>query len=290
MARDSVGRKVRRAAASGGSKSYRASTPIGWYSILLVICIVGIGLIVYSRNEKLHPVAAAKAPTTNLVPPTTADNWEVGLGVDLCGVMQPALPPSANASTVGLRTFGKDVINVEPGAVAKPADYEGKLATLGNFAKNYAGFVLTATSIQLPVGAKKLYRDGDRCGTRPATLEAEVWSSPTATRGTLVTSSPTAIKFADGQMITLAFLPAGERIPEPASKSALETALRAAPSPSSSTVTPSPTKKSTVTTKKTTATKATAATIPSTKTSSTKTSSTVPSTSATGGTTPTTKP
>lgn len=281
MARDSVGRKVRRAAASGGSKSYRASTPIGWYSVLLVICIVGIGLIVYSRNEKLHPVAAAKTPTANLVAPTTADNWEVGLGVDLCGVMQPSLAPSANASTVGLRTFGKDVINVEPGAVAKPAEYEGKLATLGNFAKNYAGFLLTAKSIQLPVGTKKLYRDGDRCGTRPAILEAEVWSSPTAARGTLVTASPTTIKFADGQMITLAFLPAGESIPEPASKSALETALRAAPSPSSSTVTPSPTKKSTVTTKKTTSAKATGATSPSTKTSST-----APSTVAS---TPTTK-
>ena len=63
MPRNSISRRVARAASIGGSRSYRQRTPLGWYSILLVVCIVGLGLIVYSRHER--QVRATSASTTN---------------------------------------------------------------------------------------------------------------------------------------------------------------------------------------------------------------------------------
>lgn len=219
MSRGSFGRSVARAAASGGSKSYRARRPVAWYGAMALIVVAGISLVVYSRNERLYPAK---------VGPTAADNWQVALALDICGKVEPALAANTNLTTVGIRTFGNGLIDVDPGAVSTGASaYEGANATLGKFASSYPSFTLTDTSIKLPGKGAKTWTDGDRCSGPLAgtgTLQAKVWSSPTA-QGQLVTGGLTKLHLENGQMITVAFVPKGAAIPEPPSRTALLQAL-----------------------------------------------------------------
>ncbi|MCU1493017.1 MAG: hypothetical protein JWO62_781 [Acidimicrobiaceae bacterium] len=229
MSRGSFGRSVARAAASGGSRSYRARPPILWYAAMVVIIVAGIGLAAYSRNERLHPAT---------IGPTASDNWQVALAIDICGTLQANLPANSNLTSVGIRTFGNGLINVDPGAVTTGASaYEGVHATLGKFASSYPSFTLTSTSIKLPTKSSKTWANGESC-TGPlkgaGTLEAKVWSSPTAT-GHIVTGDLTKLHLSNGEMITVAFVPKGASIPEPPSRSALLAALGTGSSSSTST-------------------------------------------------------
>ena len=217
MPRRSFARTVARAAASGGSKSYRAQRPRAWYALMTLIVVLGVGLTVYSRNQKNSAGSAAS------IGPSATDHWVSALGIDLCGSMQAYLPASTNLTSVGLRTFGNGLIDINPGAVTGSSAYEGVNATLGVFALNYAGFTLTNTSIQIPSKLPVLWSNGATCNGPlhgKGKLVAEVWSSPTASPST-VSSNITSIHLNNGEMITLAFVPAGAAIPEPASKATM---------------------------------------------------------------------
>ncbi len=147
MSRGSFGRTVARAAASGGSRSYRARPPVLWYVLMVVIVVGGVFLIGYSRNERLHQASASVAPTKT-------DNWHAALAIDLCGTVQPNLPANTNLSTAGIRTFGDGVIDVDPGAVSNPSAFTGKHATLGTFIATYGnGFALSSTTLTMPAKA-----------------------------------------------------------------------------------------------------------------------------------------
>lgn len=242
MARGSFSRTVARAAASGGSKSYRARRPFAWYALIALICVVGTGLTLYSRNERLHPVR----PSSSTLGPTASDNWHLAFAIDICGTLKANLPANPNLASTAIRTYGDGLISVAPGAVSNPAAYEGAKATLGLFAQKYP-FTLTATSVRYPASGEKTWSNGDACpksATTPAgpgTLQAELWTSPTAP-GTRVLANPAAIHLTNGAMLTLAFVPAGAPIPEPSSKATLlQTLGGATVSPPSST-TPSSTR------------------------------------------------
>lgn len=147
MSRGSFGRTVARAAASGGSRSYRARPPVLWYFLMVVIVVGGVFLIGYSRNERLHQASASVAPTKT-------DNWHAALAIDLCGTVQPNLPANTNLSTAGIRTFGDGVIDVDPGAVSNPSAFTGKHATLGTFISTYGnGFALSSSTLTMPAKA-----------------------------------------------------------------------------------------------------------------------------------------
>ncbi len=241
MARGSFGRTVARAAASGGSRSYRARPPVAWYLLITAVCIAGIGLTLYSRNERLHP-----APARSVVGPTASDNWHLAFAIDICGKLAPNLPANKNLTATGVRTYGDGLINVAPGSVANPVAYEGTKATLGLFAQKYP-FTLTSTALRYPASGARTWTNGDRCpasaSTRAGagTLQAELWTSPSAA-GTRIATDPASIHLTNGAMITLAFVPDGARIPEPPSKATLlqtlGTATVTAPSTTSSTTSP----------------------------------------------------
>jgi len=217
---------------------------------MLAVVAVGISLVVYSRNERLHPA---------IVGPTATDNWQSALAVDICGVVQPNLAANPNLTAVGIRTFGNGLVDADPGAVATgSAAYEGANATLGKFASSYPGFTLTDSRLTLPVKGAKTYSNGDRCAAAAGskagagTLVAKVWASPTSA-GRLITSGITKIHLANGEMITVAFVPAGASIPVPSSRSALLQALGTAPvssttaAPAASTTTTAPAASTTTT-------------------------------------------
>lgn len=211
MARTDTGRWVARAAATGGGRTYRGRRPMRWYTSLVLIVLVGVALIVYSRYERQHPAASTQ--------PAIGTNWFVALAVDICGNIQPNLPSNPNEATSapGLHTAGDGVIQVSP---AKASD-AGNNATLGRFVQEYPGLALSPTSVKVP-GAST-YRNGQSCpsGTpdagRKATLQVKVWPSfaPPGSTHPFVPSDPTTLKLEDGQLVTIAFVPAGAPVPKP---------------------------------------------------------------------------
>jgi hypothetical protein len=227
MSRGSFSRSVARAASSGGGKAYGSRSPIGWYLVLTVIVLVGASLVVYSRYENMHRTTK---PTAAAVAPTASDHWQMAYAIDICGKVQPALAANTNLSSVGIRTFGNGLIDIDPGAVTTVANrskYEGAKATLGLFASSYTGLKLSADSIKLPGAKTTTWINGVDCpGAKSPVghLEAKVWASPTAT-GHLLTTSIPDLKLSNGAMVTIAFVPAGTAIPEPPSKPALVAAL-----------------------------------------------------------------
>ena len=176
MSRGSFGRTVARAAASGGSRSYRARPPVLWYVLMVVIVVGGVFLIGYSRNERLHQASASVAPTKT-------DNWHAALAIDLCGTVQPNLPANTNLSTAGIRTFGDGVIDVDPGAVSNPSAFTGTHATLGTFIATYGnGFALSSTTLTMPA-------KGSATTSSSATTPASSGTSKTSTAGSKAAGS-----------------------------------------------------------------------------------------------------
>ena len=213
MARTDTGRWVARAAATGGGRTYRGHRPVRWYTALVLIVLLGAALIAYSRYERQHPAAGAQ--------PAVGTHWFQALAFDICGTTQANLPTNPNevSASPGLHTAGDGVIEVSP---TKPSE-TGANATLGKFVSEYPGLGLSPTSVRLP--GKATHRNGQSCpsGTpdahKKAELQVRVWASFTGPGSNSPTtpSDPTTLKLADGQLITVAFVPAGAHIPKPPS-------------------------------------------------------------------------
>ncbi|HTT87617.1 MAG TPA: hypothetical protein VMF60_09635 [Acidimicrobiales bacterium] len=232
MARKDSGRWVARAAATGGSRSYRGQMPLKWYGSLFLIVLLGVAFIVYSRYERLHPSAGT--------PPTVGSHWYAALAVDVCGNVQPDLASNpTGTSTPGLHTDGDGVIRIEP---TKAAD-AGNNATLARFVEDYPKFGLTSTSLTVP--GQKARKNGQKCpkqtpdAGRPGTVQIKVWPSSTApgVNHPTTTTDPASVKMADGQLITIAFVPTGAAIPKP-NATAITTMLEAISTSGSTTTIP----------------------------------------------------
>jgi len=255
--RTETGKWVARAAATGGGRTYRGQRPMKWYASLVLICLLGVALVVYSRYERQHPTATA---------PTIGTQWFAAIAWDVCGTLQPDLPQNPNAaSSPGIATPGYGVISIAP-LTAKDA---GNNATLGRFVDSYPGLVLTPSALRLP--GKTIHHNGDKCASgtpdagKAGTVQVRVWPNFTAA-GSLYSGDPSSLKLANAQLITVAFVPSGASIPKPSAQSiaAMQQAISASQAASSTTTTTLP---STSTT-----------TVP---TGSTTTSTTGPSTSST---------
>ncbi|MDA8039657.1 MAG: hypothetical protein M0Z69_10965, partial [Actinomycetota bacterium] len=63
MPGDNFSRRVARAAAVGGGRTYRSQAPRGWFALLLAICLGGVALVAYSSYQRtVPPPAAVKKP------------------------------------------------------------------------------------------------------------------------------------------------------------------------------------------------------------------------------------
>jgi hypothetical protein len=283
MARGDTGKWVARAGATGGGRSYRGQRPMKWYFSLAMICVVGVALIAYSRYERQNPAAAT--------PPAVGAHWFQALGIDICGTVQPNLPANPNASKApipGIRTDGDGVIQVAP-TTSKDA---GDNATFARFVESYPGLTITNDTLQLPGGPK--YSNGEKCPAgfpftgKTAALQIKVWPSftPPGSNNPTVFHDPASIKLADGQLITVAFVPSGVSVPKPSSITAMLTdRAGSAASTQTTAAAPTPTSAPTATTAPSTAT--TAPSSPTTAPSTATTATTLPSSTRT---TTTTKP
>ncbi len=213
-----TGKWVQRAASTGGGRTYRGQMPVKWYGSLVMICLLGVTAVVYSRYERQHPVSGPA--------PTVGTTWHAALAFDLCGTLQPSLPANANlsgGSVPGIRTDGGGVVLIAPTA-AKDA---GSNATLAQFVHYYPKLTLTSSKLQLP-GSRE-YRNGQACppGTpdagRPGSVRIAVWSSfsGAGSQHSVTYIDPAAVKFANGQLITAAFVPSGASVPKPSAQTIL---------------------------------------------------------------------
>lgn len=272
MARRDTGKYVSRAASTGGGRSYRGQMPIKWYGTLLLIVLVGVVSVVYSRYEAQHPVSGPA--------PTVGSHWYASLAVDVCGNVQPNLATNSNsASNPGIHTDGDGVIRIEPTTAADA----GNNATLARFVADYPKFGLTSTSVTLP--GEKALTNGEKCpkqtpdAGKPGKVQIKVWpsSQTPGVNNPITTTDAAGVKLADGQLITIAFFPAGSTIPKP-SATTITTMLQAISTAGSTTTTTSPVSLSTTTTAPAAGTTTTA---PASSTTSTAAPTTT--TTSTGG-------
>lgn len=223
-----TGKWVARAAATGGGRTYRGQRPVKWYASLVLICLLGVSMIVYSRYERQHPTST---------PPTVGTVWFSAISFDVCGTLQPDLPANPAGSTpTGIDTTGSGVIRIAPTTSAQA----GANATLGAFVDSYPGLVLTPSALRLP--KKAIHHNGDTCASgtpdagKSANVAVRTWSNFTA-QGSNVSGDPTSVRLGDGQLLTVAFVPNGASIPKPSSDTvaAMQASIQEAASPSTTT-------------------------------------------------------
>jgi hypothetical protein len=208
--KNSTGKWVERAATTGGGRTYRGQMPVNWYASLVAICIVGLVLIGFSRYQRTH------VTTSSAGPPTTSQVWHAALGIDICGTMQPNLPASTNVKKTGLTAEGNGVLTIAP----LNSTESGANATLGKFVSGYKGLELSSSTLQYP--GKPAYSNGTVCpkGTPDAGKEGVVivdsWANFEAKgAGTETSGAPQDLLLGNGQLITMAFVPATATVPKP---------------------------------------------------------------------------
>lgn len=210
MAKGSVGRQVARAAATGGGRTSRGEIPLGWYGSLALISVVGIFVVGFSRYEAQHPTAKP------VVHPIIGDNWNVALGIYDCNRFLPNLSASSSSANVSFLSLGNGLIHVSP----KVAADEGTGATLGKFASGYKGLKFSKSSVTIP--GKGTISAGASCNGKPTQLETSVWSSLLDTHPKIYQGDPSKVVFsANGELITVGFVPKGVALPKPPSSGQL---------------------------------------------------------------------
>ncbi len=209
MANNSTGKWVQRAATTGGGRTYRGQMPVNYYAALAVIIIVGLALVGVSRYQLTHKSSSSAGP------PTTTQTWYAGLAVDVCGTIEPNLPASANKTKTGLVANGNGVVTIAP----KNSSESGANATLGRFVTNYKGLQLTNSTLQYP--GKPAYSNGNICpkgspdAGKPGVVIVYSWPNFTSKHGAETPGDPQKLLFQNGQLITMAFVPANTTLPKP---------------------------------------------------------------------------
>lgn len=226
MAKGSIGKQVARAAATGGGRTSRGEIPIGFYSVLALVSILGIFVAGYSRYEGQHPVSKP------VVHPVIGDNWNFAFGVYDCKSFLPNLPSAKAPSNAAFTTTGNGIINLSP----KVAGDEGNGATLGKFSRDYSGVKFSATSVTIP--GKGTIRAGAQCNGKPTQLETAVWSSLLDTKPKIFSGNPSSVIIsANDELVTVGFVPKGSSLPEPSSASQLANVTTTTTLPPSTTTT-----------------------------------------------------
>lgn len=193
MGKASSSKKVARAASTGGGRTARGARPWGWYLSMGLVAVLGVAIIVVSRNDRQEVVSGARKAK-----PALGDHWHAAYGVYLCDKFAPPIPEPQPLP--GLHTHGDEVIHIEPNRVAET----GSNATLGNWAKANN---LTLTSSRVKSPGTETFTNGGKCGAKPGFVTVEVDDK-------VVKGDPRRIRLKDGQRIVIAFVPRDTEIPD----------------------------------------------------------------------------
>lgn len=228
MGKASSAKKVARAATTGGGRTTQGARPWGWYSTLGIVALVGVFLVVTSRNERLNannPAVAAKPRAAAPEKRFPGDHWHAAYGTYICD--QFTGPIQSDRDPKGIHTHDDGIVHIHPFTRAA----SGSKATFGVFAETVG---LTVSADQVKVG-DKTYKNGDKCGDKDARIKVLL-------NGKERPGDPKDIRLQDRDRLVIAFAPDDAKIPEtPPSTPNLDnlTDVTGSPSATSST-TPAP--------------------------------------------------
>lgn len=170
----------------------RRSGSLGFSIAIAVVIALGILGIVLSRGSD----------TASAVGPDIGEHWHAALGINVCGEWKPNTPQYEAAT--GIHSHGDGFIHLHPGSRAG----SNERATVGLFL-DQAGEAISDKAIQLADGTD--LKNGNECPNLDKKAGKVRWS----VNGKEKKGDPSRYVPADGDVIALAFLPAGEEIGVP---------------------------------------------------------------------------
>jgi hypothetical protein len=193
MGKASSSKKVARASRAAGKPG--GGRNLGWPALIAAVVILGAALIFVSRGKTADPVA-----------PKLGDHWHAAYGIYDCDHFIPALTDQIQDKT-GLHTHGDGLMHMHPFGTR----YTGLGANLSNWGIT-TGLQVTDSSVKASGIDRK---NGDKCGSKPGTLQLKVWNSTSDTAGHLIKKDFGKYNPQEFTMWVLAFVPKGTDIPQP---------------------------------------------------------------------------
>ena len=204
MGKASSSKKVARAASTGGGRTSRGRRPVGYYSFIFVVVLLGSLLIVVSRND-MGNQASAEAPTTK-------DHWHQAFGIYICDAYI-ANPSDEGSDRVGIHTHADGLIHIHPFTNRA----SGRGAVLSRFT-DQIGMELSATKLKAP--GQKTKENGDKCGDNEGRVRLVEWESAEDTSPQFVGGDPGDYRLRHLGVVVMAFIAEDakpESVPMPAS-------------------------------------------------------------------------
>lgn len=226
MVGSSGNRKVARAARTSSGRRRNASAPVGFYSTLVIICILGVALVFFSRKDNVDasnpgstpPLAPVVDSSGNLS--RAGDKWYEAYGVYICDKYVANI--SSTNNPYGISTDNDGIIHISP----FQKKYAGHNSTLGLFGKA-VDLKVDRTSVQVP-GDPKKYDSGEKCGDKSGKFVVKEWSdAKNKDSGKEIKSDPKRLLLKDNAAVAIAFIPDNmkwEDIPLPDSAAHLDEA------------------------------------------------------------------
>ena len=212
MGKASSSKKVARAARTGGGRTRRGSSSLGWPIAMALVVVMGTAGIVYSREQRQPDTSAPLASG----PGRAGDHWHSAIGFNICGTFAPNLP-DPQVDPVGIHTHGDGIVHTHPFS----SRAAGRNARLGLYFDIFEGLEVSSEKLQLPGQDAK--RNDMECDGTPAVVRTKIWQSRSPDEeGEVYQADPADIRLGDNQLITIAFLPADAEIPKPPSEPTLD--------------------------------------------------------------------
>jgi hypothetical protein len=208
VAKSNLGKSVSRAGALGGGKTNQKARPNTFNAIIVIIIVLGLVSVVYSRYERQNPASAS----TEF--PKVGDTGFVALAGEECGVYLPTFKPVTDSS--GTYTIqAHNVLKVSPLTQSQA----GANATVAAFINQTEGFSFSTQKVTFPgptgkATAATTYNTGDKCssGTRyngqTGSPVIAYWTSA-AQAQPKTTTDPSSVHFTNYLLLTIAFVPKG---------------------------------------------------------------------------------
>lgn len=203
MGRASSRKKISKATRSASRT--RSSKNLGWWGLITVIVVLGVGLVALSRPDEVQAA-----------PPLITDHWHAAFGINICGEVLPGLVDGPKGDISGIHSHGDGLIHIHPFS----SRYTGAGANLGAFGDT-TEMDLTDSSLEVP-GRKKL-KNGDKCPKdgKAGEVQVMVWDNVADQTGTLLKSDFAKYRPKDGSIVTIGFVPKGTKLDKPPSAGAI---------------------------------------------------------------------
>lgn len=225
MGKASSSKKVARAARTGGGRTKRGSSSLGWPVAMALVVVMGTAGIVYSREQRQPDTSAPVAAGAG----KAGDHWHSALGFDICGAWAENLP-DPQVDPLGIHTHGDGVVHTHPFS----ARAAGRNAKLGLYFETFDGLDISSDKIELP--GQDARRNGMECDGKPAIVRTKIWQSRAPEeQGEIYNGDPSDIRLGDNQLITVAFLPADAEIRKPPAEPTLDNLSDVTPPPTEAT-------------------------------------------------------